>query len=151
MSLVPVLDVQNDPAVGSSHVSPPGFKLIGDNVDKNIRARYQRYESDHNESIHFFHLCAFQDRIDFSHLVDYHPDNCPNSLEKRAAALLPTAEDDIALYKNFKIRLSCLLVSNMKFFRTTFDGVVQRHIEHKYSKEMASKSTVVSARKFVSI
>ena len=59
-------------------------------------------------------------------------------------ALLPTADDNKALRKNFIIFVSRFLASNMWFFKFTFDGVIQGHIKHKYSKEMATKSTVVS-------
>lgn len=121
-----------------------GYKLVGDNFDKNVKARYIRHSSHQNRSLHFFHVCAIEDRIDFSHIPNQHPHGCLNSPRKRALALLPSTKDDNSLRKNFAILLSRLLYSNMKFFRFTFDGAVNWHITHTYSKEMASKSKIVS-------
>lgn len=46
-----------------------GYMILGDNFDKNIRAKYLRLESQSNASLHLFHICAVKDRIvDFSHL-----------------------------------------------------------------------------------
>lgn len=46
-----------------------GYMMLGDNFDKNIRAKYLRLESQSNASLHLFHICAVKDRIvDFSHL-----------------------------------------------------------------------------------
>jgi len=42
-----------------------GFKLVGDNLDKNIRPSFQRFDSKTN-SLHYFHQYALLDRIDFS-------------------------------------------------------------------------------------
>ena len=42
--------------------------MIGDNFDKNMRAKYLRLESHSNASLHLFHICAVKDKIDFSHL-----------------------------------------------------------------------------------
>lgn len=121
-----------------------GYMILGDNFDKNIRAKYLRLESHSNASLHLFHICAVKDRIDFSHLPKYQLTGCLPSPRNRALALLPTLDDDKALRKNFIVLGSRLLASNMKFFKFTFDGVIQQHIKHKYSKEMATKSTVVS-------
>ena len=128
----------------SVHAPPLDYKLIGDNLDKNIQARYVRLESHQNKSFHLFHLCAVRDRIDFSKIPNHHAIGCLHSLYNRALALLPTAENSAALRKNFIVLLSRLLTSNMKFFKFTCDGVIQWYINQKYSKEMATKSTIVS-------
>ena len=51
----------------------PGFKLVGDNIDKNFRPSFQRYYNSTN-SMHAFHVYAVQDRIDFSSYSDINPD-----------------------------------------------------------------------------
>ena len=124
--------------------SGSGYIMLGDNFDKNIRAKYLRLESHSNASLHLFHICAVKDRIDFSHLPRCQFTGCLPSPRNRAFALLPTLDDDIAHQKNFIVLGSRILASNMKFFKFTFDGVIQQHIKHNYSKEMATKSTVVS-------
>ena len=45
-----------------------GYMMLGDNFDKNIRAKYLRLESHSNTSLYLFNICAVKDRIDFSHL-----------------------------------------------------------------------------------
>ena len=130
---------QND-----SNMAFRGYKLLGDNIDKNIKARYIRTGSNHNISLHCFHMCAVQDRIDFNHLPNYHPDGCLNSPQKRALTLIPSIEDDNSLLHNFSILLSHFLCSNMRYFRFTFDGAIKWHTDHAYSKEMAKKSKTVS-------
>ena len=38
------------------------YKLVGDNLDKNIKPRYMRYNRQ-KKSLHFFNVYAVQDRI----------------------------------------------------------------------------------------
>lgn len=49
-----------------------GFRIVGDNVDKNVRPRYQRLDYQ-TQSLHHFHSYACLDRIDFSGLSDSSP------------------------------------------------------------------------------
>lgn len=63
---------QNVNMDSSVHAPPLDYKLIGDNLDKNIQARYIRLESHQNKSLHLFHLCAVRDRIDFSKIPNHH-------------------------------------------------------------------------------
>jgi len=67
-----------------------GYKLIGDNLDKNIRVKYIRLKSHQNASLHFFHLCAVRDRINLNHLPNHHPVGCLHSPHQCALSLLPT-------------------------------------------------------------
>ena len=49
-----------------------GFKLIGDNIDKNIYQSFQRLNYG-TKSLHYFHPFALLDRVDFSGLSDEPP------------------------------------------------------------------------------
>ena len=49
-----------------------GFKLVRDNIDKNIPASYQRFDPK-TQSLHYFHVYAVLDRVDFSGLSDEAP------------------------------------------------------------------------------
>ena len=49
-----------------------GFKLVGDNIDKNVRASYQCIFHT-TQSLHYFHSYAVLDSIDFSGLSDELP------------------------------------------------------------------------------
>lgn len=121
----------------------PGYKLVGDNIDKGVKARYMRADHHHNKSLHYFHSFAVANRVDFSSYSDVRPSSCVNSPKHRAAQLLPSQQDDKAIRNNFIILVSRILVDNIPFFMETFDGVVTRHIKHKYFSEMATKSHVV--------
>lgn len=49
-----------------------GFCIIGDNIDKNVRPRYQT-QCSQTRSLHMFHACAALDRIDLLGLSDQPP------------------------------------------------------------------------------
>lgn len=51
-----------------------GYKIVGDNIDKNIRASFQRIDHQ-TKSVHYFHIFAAKDRIDFSGLSQGKSDN----------------------------------------------------------------------------
>lgn len=46
-----------------------GFKIVGDNIDKNFRRTFQRVDYQ-TVSQHYFHSFAMKDRIDLSHFSD---------------------------------------------------------------------------------
>ena len=66
-----------------------GFKMVGDNVDKTIRASFQRSDDHTTRSLHYFHAYAVKDRINFSTLPDSQPQPCKFDLE----SLLPSQSD----------------------------------------------------------
>ncbi len=121
-----------------------GFKLVGDNIDMRVRARYMRKEEYRDQSLHYFHSFAVQNRIDHSNYSDEHPDTCLDSPQRRAKSLLPSKEDDATLRDNIATLVSRVLVDNMPFFHHTFNDVVTWHMKHQYYPEMSSKSVVVS-------
>ena len=119
------------------------YKLYGDNTDKIVHQRYMRSDIHGTISLHYFHSYAIADRIDFSGLSE---ETQSLNLDNEALAfmLLPSLEDEEALRKNFKILIARCLYDNVPFFKTTFDGVVNWHIQHCYSDEMSKKSVTVS-------
>ena len=71
-----------------------GFKLVGDNLDISVNARYLRAEKHCNQSMHFFHSYAVLDRIAMGNLSIGLPATCnPRPLDM-ALSLLPTEEND---------------------------------------------------------
>ncbi len=50
------------------------------------------------------------------------------------------------LQENFAVLVARVIVDNIPFFEEDHRGLILRHIQHKYSKEMAIKSEVVSLR-----
>ena len=122
-----------------------GYKLVGDNIDKGVKAWYMRVEGSHNKSLHYFHSFAVQNRVDFSHLPDVLPHTCLNSPHKLAVALLPSRDDDKALRQHFVTHVSRILATYIPFFKFTFEEVVEWHIKHDYYDQMSAKSLVVSS------
>ena len=60
----------------------PGFKIVGDNVDKNIHRAYQRLDMQ-TQSLHYFHCYAVRDRVNLSAYSDsprHNPDVDPVTL-----------------------------------------------------------------------
>ena len=56
-----------------------GFKVVGDNTDKNIRPRHQSLEA-RTKSLHYFHAFAALDRINPSCLSEQRPNVDPMTL-----------------------------------------------------------------------
>jgi len=86
-----------------SHEEPvvwSDFKIVGDNIDKNIRPSFQRVNHQ-TVSLHYFHSCAVSDRVDFSSLSDI----SPSCVSLSPASLLPSTTDLDAI----KEELKCLL------------------------------------------
>ena len=122
-----------------------GYKIVGDNIDKTVKARYMRVDGYRNQSLHYFHSLALQSRIDFSHLPNVHPATCSPSPLLMAESLLPTASDDQSLRDLFIMHVSRVLATHIPFFKLAFEDVVERHRKHDYYKQMSSESVVVSS------
>ena len=121
-----------------------GYRLIGDNLDKDVKPRYMRLDRQ-TQSLHFFHYFAVKDQIDFSKFSDI-----PNPYlrlpisELPLKLILPSASDHQTLMHNMGILVSRILVEELAYFNSTFEDVVIKHITHVYYKEMGTKSNTVS-------
>lgn len=80
------------------------------------------------------HSSAVQNQIDVSPLLDKLRDGCSSC----------TLTFCKALPQYFIIFLSRVLCTHIPFFKLSFDGVIDWHIEHKYYQYMCTKSVVVS-------
>ena len=125
-----------------------GYKIVGDNIDFTVRARYMRTDGRQDQSLHYYHTYAIRDRIDLSRFPFHfpkipHPTNS-STLRSLALEMLPSSSDNTALSNNIAILVSRVLVENLSFFKSTFSDVVKWHIEHKHSDEMCKKSEIVS-------
>ncbi|SMN01815.1 hypothetical protein SPONN_107 [uncultured Candidatus Thioglobus sp.] len=119
-----------------------GYTLCCDNVDKNIRRRFQR--SDRGTiSLHHLHIYGVKNRVDCSHLSEDSP-SCSLDANAKALLVMPSCDDDLQLKKNIAILISRVLVNHMEFFKFCFSDVTCWHIKHQYYEEMSTKSTVVS-------
>ena len=93
------------------------------------------------KSKHYFNTYAVKDRVDLSQYSSFH--DKPISDQIDATDILPSTSDECSLKKNFSVLVARILVDNIAVFKK-FDGVVDKHIEHKYSAEMYTKSDIVS-------
>ncbi len=132
-----------DGAIQNSRSTLLSFKIVGDNVDKNVRPRYIRSD-ERVKSLHYYHCFAVLDRIDVGHLMGEMSPSCLPSHAFRAKTLLPNASDDAALVNNIKILFSRILADTLPFFSTMFSDLILKHIRHRRYTEMSSKSCIVS-------
>ena len=78
-----------------------GYKFIGDNVDKTLKASFER--SDHRGmSIHCFHGYAVRERINFEDLSEV----CPVSTTPDPTVFIPSDADVKALKKELNVLIS---------------------------------------------
>ena len=147
-----------------------GFKIVGDNIDKNIKPSFQRHEIK-GKSLHYFHSYAVKDRVDLSSLSDTTPEIC----DPDPSMLVPCADDISCILKEIEILLSrynyvvynctirllyaCMhawfhirIMYNYNYYRVIvqhMEGYKDQatkiiwHIQSKQNKEMALKSLVV--------
>lgn len=120
--------------------SSPGFKIVGDNIDKHVKPREMRVDAQ-SKSLHYFNFYAAKSRVDMSKLEDQPclPDFASFDPEK----LLPTKQDHEVILSNFKVHITRVLRKYFPFFKEFASGV-KKHIKHKYYKEMSQQSQVVS-------
>lgn len=75
-----------------------GYKVVGDNIDKNVKPRFHRQEHK-GQSLHHFHGFAVKDRVDLTSFS-------PPLAEIDASMLLPSSADILALKKELEVLIS---------------------------------------------
>ena len=123
----------------------PGFKLVGDNIDKTIEPRDMRINNQAN-SVHYFNVYAVRDRINFSHLSSNASMISPEDI--KFDAFYPSSDDDNKLLLNFEILVTRILVKHLPGMEKLSSKVTD-HISHKYSSNMTQKSKVVCSHAYV--
>ena len=134
----------SDKEQGSSSSSVPwnGFKLCGDNIDKNVRRRHVRFDRQ-TISLHYFHYYAVKDRVNLGTMSDSLPKETP-VVKEVIQKILPTSTDDESFLDKFAVLLGRMLCNHITYFKENFGDVVERHIPHLYSQDMSKKSEIVS-------
>ena len=116
------------------------YRIVGDNIDKNIKPR--NMTSDHQtRSLHYFHAYAVRDRLDLSSYNSDPP--VPDMGQMNLESLLPSRNDGEVLHENLAILIGRILRRYMPFF-TKYAAGLGRHIMHEHSESMSTKSHVVS-------
>ena len=134
---------QNDNEMGSNLTLLFGYKIVGDNIDKNVRPRYARQDNN-TLSLHCYHSYAVRDRVSVSGLSDKVP-NLRNTplLSIPVTDVLPSPTDEKNIKHNIVILVSRLLVEHLKHFNENYSDVVEGHIKHDFYEEMSKKSEIV--------
>ena len=118
------------------------YKIIGDNLDKNVKPSARDMRSDHQtRSLHYYHAYAVRDRIDLTNFED--SPSLPNLKDIDVQEILPSATDKNEIHSNFSFLVARVLKKHMAFFKKFGKGTVKR-LRHEYSCEMGQKSEVVS-------
>ena len=78
-----------------------GYKILGDNIDKNIRVSFQRIDHQ-TKSVHYFHTFAVKDQIDFSTLSE----SSPHDIKVNLTTLLPGSMDLATLLNKLQVIVS---------------------------------------------
>lgn len=115
-------------------------RLVGDNIDYHIQARYQSTDRT-NQSIHWTQQYAVLNRIDISSFDNSKPQMMLRDIQ--LSNVLPSN----AVLKSFKWNCSVLVSRVISKYLDSFQHMqdcVVRHISHKYSEEMSQKSEIVS-------
>jgi len=113
-----------------------GYKLVKDNIDKNIRPSFQR--QDHQtKSYHYTHAFAVKDRLNLSS----HSDAKPDCSQVDPFCLLPNTSDLDSLKKNFVTLISrYMLLKNQYTFISYTIHIYRVLVEHM--EVFSSRSTV---------
>ncbi|KAL5509146.1 hypothetical protein EMCRGX_G004456 [Ephydatia muelleri] len=116
-----------------------GFRLVRDNVDKNVKPRDMRLNSQ-TTSLHYFHTYAVKDRICFSHLSTDPIEIVQDSINFEM--FYPTVGDNTELVSNLETLVARMFVQRIPGLQS-LSAEATPHIKHLYSKQMALKSEVV--------
>ena len=128
---------------------PLHYKLEVDNIDKTIKPRHMR-EDAQTKSLHYVQIYCARHRVDFSALSDEQPSEIRIDRNSLCDKMLPSDEDHIQMKENFAILIARTMCGNVPFFSdegNKFKALIESHIPHKYSTEMAQLSEVVSVNK----
>ena len=100
------------------------------------------------KSLHYFHTYGVRDRVDLSEFSNTVPIVDVTSIN--VGSLLPSSADDVAITTNFTILVARTLKKYIRFF-SQFGKGLERHVTHKFSAEMGTKSEVVSLGHYLSM
>ena len=106
------------------------FYRLWDNIDKTVRHRYMRTDSQGSGSFHYFHSYAAADR---AQLRSESPSAVALSNCAQALLILPSLEDEYEITSKSSFHGFCATSC-----QETFDG------KHQYYDEMSKKSDTVS-------
>lgn len=120
---------------------PKLYKIVFDNIDKTVTPRFMRQDAK-TQSLHYVQIFSVKSRIDYSSLSTISKIVSQNEIN--LYDILPTETDYKLLKQNFSTLVARTLVEYMPFFKEDYKGLIPQHIPHQYSRNMSTKSEVVS-------
>ena len=75
------------------------YKIVGDNIDKNVRPSYQRIDIS-TRSLHYFRSYAVRDRVDTAGMSE------KPLINPSPGSILPSASDSSLIFNDFKVLIS---------------------------------------------
>lgn len=117
------------------------FRIVGDNIDHEIRARIQSKEHN-NQSIHWTHEYAIKDSVVNHQLDNMKPQKKKEELQ--LLELLPTPDVMARLSESWKILVSRVVTRYLEPFKFLQKSVIY-HIPHLHTKEASQRSEIVSS------
>lgn len=94
-----------------------GYKIVGDNLDFNVKPRYRRIDTE-TQSLHFFHYYAVKDRINLAGVSDQNAYADVPSSSLPVDTLLPSSSDQQSILHNFGILVGRVLVEELPYFNS---------------------------------
>ena len=122
-----------------SHIFMFSCRIVGDNWDLEVKARYQT-KSQTNKSLHHFHAYAVKDRVVANGMDNKEPQKSIDEIEMQE--FLPTPEVQEAIASDLTSIIPRVILKYLKPYNK-FKGASIYHIPHQYSREMQEKSDVV--------
>ncbi|XP_063076038.1 uncharacterized protein LOC134466070 [Engraulis encrasicolus] len=116
---------------------PPSYSIIFDNLDFFSRTHHQSI-SRTNQSIHWIHHIAVEDRVLGTHLSTQKPNRLLSDYD--IGNSLPSPDTQALIRREYIVLGSRILTTYLDSFKP-LSSVVVHHIPHKYSAEMAEPST----------
>ena len=107
-----------------------GFKIVGDNLDKTVRPRQQKFDKC-TKSLHYFNSMAILDRVDMSKLSDER--SAFNYSSFSLESLLPQPEDLAEITANFRVLIGRVLVKHVPALKC-LNSVVKQHMNTSTTK-----------------
>ena len=131
----------NSFVTGDDHsIATNQYIITGDNLDKTIKPRLMTTDQQ-TQSLHYFHAYAALNRISFTGLSE----DTPTSRLLRSLSssiFLPSLNDCQKLRDNYVVLVAWVICSTLKTFGS-FQNYMPKHILHKYSTAMSTKSVTV--------
>lgn len=116
-------------------------RIVADNFDLTVKARIQTKHHS-NQSIHWSHQYAIQDRIPTSVTLNEAEPQC-RLADLELNKLLPSPEIQAAFRRDCVVLASHIITKYLPAFNFLKDTVIH-HIPHPFSSEMSQKSLIVS-------